>query len=740
MQTEPEIGPNNGNQGETKAPEPKTEPAEGPAGWSNASNPASPPKTASEAPAEASIAPPAPVAVAPGTGPPRPVLTGPGPQPRPPFPLVAAPPRPQGLPLGLPPGLAPALRGASPAQIAEMIAAARQIQQQRLMQHQIQQQQAGNAAAGAAAALAGGAPAPGAANGAPPVPQTQQPAPPRPALILARPAGAGSGMGPPLPGHAPAFGQAIPLKRKADEPLAIPGSNPALGYLPQTGPGMQLPHQPPLGAPHHAGHALPSTSEEVATSAGEAIPALPAGSLSAHYMYGNSGEMYEDDDGSGESGQGDGKKARLVWTQELHNRFINALSHLGLKHAVPKNILSMMNVEGMTRENVASHLQKYRLYLKKIGGHSEKDRIDADVLQSLHEQNVQHMAAQQAMQHSMAAVTESGFMGGFNHGGYHHPFTAAAAAGGAPVAQGYAHGTAAYPGNVTATGTVAGTTVGGDHLHMDSTGAVVASAYVPPGPDDIVEGIPVSDVPVDIVPPGCTVPTCEPVSPTVTAAVATGGRFNPQGWQYPPLPIPDHVGPQLVGPSGFYHMHGDAAAVMGMPPGQGHGGPNAGPACDIVMGHVGQHHSHSHHNLHDSHHHGHHGMEGAHQHQHQHAMGAALGGNGGGVAMGIVAMDDAHIHHHAVPAVWHDHDGVAGTGEGWVEGWPQHAEHDDEDDHDGNNGGDGMHGHGHGQDAAVHAVEDEDGDDPPLIPAVPSAGDLHHAVVERLPMQMADTA
>ena len=36
----------------------------------------------------------------------------------------------------------------------------------------------------------------------------------------------------------------------------------------------------------------------------------------------------------------------------------------GLKHAVPKQILQLMNVEGMTRENVASHLQKYRLHLK----------------------------------------------------------------------------------------------------------------------------------------------------------------------------------------------------------------------------------------------------------------------------------------------------------------------------------------------------------------------------------------
>ncbi len=55
-----------------------------------------------------------------------------------------------------------------------------------------------------------------------------------------------------------------------------------------------------------------------------------------------------------------------MWTPQLHKRFVDAVSHLGIKSAVPKTIMQLMNVEGLTRENVASHLQKYRLYLKRL--------------------------------------------------------------------------------------------------------------------------------------------------------------------------------------------------------------------------------------------------------------------------------------------------------------------------------------------------------------------------------------
>jgi two-component response regulator (ARR-B family) len=83
---------------------------------------------------------------------------------------------------------------------------------------------------------------------------------------------------------------------------------------------------------------------------------------------------YDNDDPSAQ------KKPRVVWSIELHKKFVVAVNQLGIEKAVPKRILDLMNVDGITRENVASHLQKYRLYLKRIAADASQQRNMTNVL------------------------------------------------------------------------------------------------------------------------------------------------------------------------------------------------------------------------------------------------------------------------------------------------------------------------------------------------------------------------
>ncbi|GAB4832921.1 hypothetical protein Ancab_006940 [Ancistrocladus abbreviatus] len=60
------------------------------------------------------------------------------------------------------------------------------------------------------------------------------------------------------------------------------------------------------------------------------------------------------------------RKARRCWSPDLHRRFVNALQKLGGSQvATPKQIREMMKVDGLTNDEVKSHLQKYRLHTRR---------------------------------------------------------------------------------------------------------------------------------------------------------------------------------------------------------------------------------------------------------------------------------------------------------------------------------------------------------------------------------------
>ncbi|KFK36001.1 hypothetical protein AALP_AA4G064900 [Arabis alpina] len=60
------------------------------------------------------------------------------------------------------------------------------------------------------------------------------------------------------------------------------------------------------------------------------------------------------------------RKQRRCWTPELHRRFVDALQQLGGPGvATPKQIREHMQEEGLTNDEVKSHLQKYRLHIRR---------------------------------------------------------------------------------------------------------------------------------------------------------------------------------------------------------------------------------------------------------------------------------------------------------------------------------------------------------------------------------------
>ncbi|TVU32265.1 hypothetical protein EJB05_23989, partial [Eragrostis curvula] len=75
----------------------------------------------------------------------------------------------------------------------------------------------------------------------------------------------------------------------------------------------------------------------------------------------------KDSKGKDKEGQSSSnRKQRRCWAPELHRRFLQALQQLGGSHvATPKQIRELMKVDGLTNDEVKSHLQKYRLHTRR---------------------------------------------------------------------------------------------------------------------------------------------------------------------------------------------------------------------------------------------------------------------------------------------------------------------------------------------------------------------------------------
>nr|GMD02221.1 two-component response regulator ARR-B family [Ipomoea batatas] len=124
------------------------------------------------------------------------------------------------------------------------------------------------------------------------------------------------------------------------------------------------------------------------------------------------------------SGYDTTSKKKMVWTDQAHFIFLDAISSLGPENATPKNILKAMNVPGLTRENVGSHLQKYRQFLRRNiqdienrnnGGGGNQPRFGSRKFRRL--AKLEEMFAQGGLGAALSSPTSSAALGRSSAGG-----------------------------------------------------------------------------------------------------------------------------------------------------------------------------------------------------------------------------------------------------------------------------------------------------------------------------------
>ncbi|XP_058732974.1 two-component response regulator ORR24-like [Vicia villosa] len=88
-------------------------------------------------------------------------------------------------------------------------------------------------------------------------------------------------------------------------------------------------------------------------------------------------QHHDDDDNDSLSSHNNKKPRRVVWSDDLHAKFVDAVDVLGIANSkvVPSKIVSLMNVDGITTAHVASHLQRYRLRNKEAAHEADRDRV-----------------------------------------------------------------------------------------------------------------------------------------------------------------------------------------------------------------------------------------------------------------------------------------------------------------------------------------------------------------------------